>query len=83
MKSIGSIVRDWCVASMIVGAVAAAGASPLRAQDDKLVFLVVRGLLTIDRYEARGARWETETPEVVTVDGEPRASQQIEPDYED
>ena len=36
MKAIGSLVREWCVASMIVGAATAAGASPLRAQDDQL-----------------------------------------------
>ena len=36
MKSIGSIAREWCVASLFVGAAAAAGAFPLRAQDDQL-----------------------------------------------
>jgi lipid-binding SYLF domain-containing protein len=36
MKSMGSIAREWCVASLFVGAAAAAGASPLRAQDDQL-----------------------------------------------
>ena len=36
MKAMGSILREWCVASMIVGAAAAVGASALGAQDDQL-----------------------------------------------
>lgn len=36
MKAIGSILRGWCVASMIVGAATVVGASALLAQDDQL-----------------------------------------------
>jgi lipid-binding SYLF domain-containing protein len=36
MRAIKSVVSEWCVALMIAGAVAAAGVSPLRAQDDQL-----------------------------------------------
>ena len=36
MRAIRSLVRDWCVASMIVSAAATVGASPLWAQDDQL-----------------------------------------------
>jgi lipid-binding SYLF domain-containing protein len=36
MKTMGSFVRELCVASMIAGAAAAVGASALRAQDDQL-----------------------------------------------
>lgn len=36
MKAMNSLAREWCVASTIVAAAAAAGASPLQAQDDQL-----------------------------------------------
>ena len=36
MRAMRSLVRDWCVASMIVSAAATVGASPLWAQDDQL-----------------------------------------------
>ena len=39
-------------------------------RDGHLTFLVVRGLLAVDRYEALSARIETETPDEVTIDGE-------------
>lgn len=39
-------------------------------RNGQLTFLVVRGLLAVDRYEALSARIETETPDEVTVDGE-------------
>jgi diacylglycerol kinase family enzyme len=39
-------------------------------RDGQLTFLVVRGLLAIDRYQATSARIETETPDEVTIDGE-------------
>jgi lipid-binding SYLF domain-containing protein len=36
MKAMQSVAREWCVASMIVGAAAVAGALPLQAQNDQL-----------------------------------------------
>ena len=36
MKAVNSLAHQWCVASMVVGAVWTVGASPLRAQDDQL-----------------------------------------------
>jgi diacylglycerol kinase family enzyme len=44
--------------------------SDLGARDGKLAFLVVKNLLSVQRYDEVRARLETEEPEDVTVDGE-------------
>jgi diacylglycerol kinase (ATP) len=44
--------------------------SDLGARDGKLAFLVVRNLLSVQRYDQLRARLETDEPEDVTVDGE-------------